>query len=435
VTDTPEVSSFWGRHEFANELYVLSRRSLFKVDSIGSVTNLGSVDTGIGSNTERAIIDDNGETMAIVIPGVASYFYDATNGLVQITDTIFQDFEAESGGVTSVVEIDGYFIWSTDVSIFQSSSVVTNMGQTFDALAFVQPFLKEDLIRVGKARGQLMAMGANTIKTFRNVATEPFAFVEVPGSTIEKGLAFRGGWIEFDNSFFFWGGGKNEKDAAWRGVGSGSVSKISTDAVDAIWRDATYASNSAIAYAWNGQLIIGFYNPPTPLFYNITASALKGQSVWFSTEFGDLVSPIKVYNKIISFGASGKIGYFDNERNSEYLEGGRTCIFAGKYLVGQGDHLFVDEIELLAETGVAQQVWDSSADSNPQVLLEYSKDEGRTWISKGSRSMGKLGAYNTNIQWNRLGRFNDRAIFRFTTTTDNRQAFTEMKITMENSFE
>lgn len=423
--------SFWGRHEFANELYVVDRATLFKISSTGVVTTIGAINTG--TTTERAIIDDNGETMAIVIPGVASYFYDTTNGLVQITDTIFQDFEAESGGVTSVVEVDGYFLWSTDVSIFQSSSVIDNKGQTFDALAFLQPFLKEDLIRVGTARGQLMAMSADTIKVYRNVATEPFAFLEVQGATIKKGLAFRGGWVEFDNSFFFWGGGANEKDAAWRGVGSGSVQKISTDAVDAIWRDATYASNSATAYAWDGQLIIGFYNPPTALFYNITASALKGQSVWFSTGGGNLTTPLKVYDKIMDFAGSGKIGYFDHDRNSEYLGTPRTCIFAGRYLEGSGDSFAVDEIELLAETGVAQVTWDAPANSNPQVLLEYSKDEGRTWVSKGERSMGKLGVYENKIKWNRLGRFYRSAIFRFTTVTDNRQAFTGMKITLEEA--
>lgn len=435
IPDNGGDRSPWGRHEFANELYVMDRLFFYKVDSAGVVTNLGAVDTGIGSNTERAIIDDNGETMSIVIPGVASYFYDATNGLVQITDPIFQDFEAQKGGVTSVVEVDGYFLFSTDVSIFQSSSVVVNKGQNFDALAFLEPFLKQDLIRVGKARGQLVAIGAETIKFFRNVATEPFAFLEVQGATIEKGIAFRGGWLTFDNSFFFWGGGLSEKYSVWRGVGSGSVQKISTDAVDAIWRDATYASNSATAYAWDGQLIIGFYNPPTALFYNITASALKGHPVWFSTLAGKLIPPLKVYNKIMDFGSSGKIGYFDHDTNNEYGGYVRTCIFAGRYLEGRGDNLSIGEVELLAETGVAKTNWDDpSADTNPQVLLEYSKDEGRTWISKGFRSMGKAGKYRTNVTWNRMGRFDDRAIFRFTTKTDNRQAFTGMKITLEEGY-
>jgi len=439
------VTGWWGRHEFNNELYVISNGGfLFKIDSAGVSTNLGAIDTGsfpLGTNTERAIIDDNGETMAIVIPGVSKYFYDATNGLVEITDAILLSMEALYGTVTSVVEVDGYFLWSTDTAIIQSSSVIVNMGQTFDALAFLQPFLKQDLIRVGRARGQLFACGAETIKVFRNVATEPFAFLEVKGATIEKGLAFRGGWLEFDNSFFFWGSGKNEKDAAWRGVGSGSVQKISTDAVDAIWRDATYNSNSATAYAWDGQLIIGFYNPPTALFYNITASALKGHPVWFSTEDGKLVTPIKVYDKIVSFGSQGRLGYFDQSTNHDATVAGigdplaRTCIFAGRYIQGQGDNLSVAEVELLAETGIAKTNWDDPvADTNPQVLMEYSKDEGRTWISKGSRSTGKSGQYKTNIRWRRLGRFDDRAIFRFTTTTNNRQAFTGMKVTLEEGY-
>jgi hypothetical protein len=425
--------SFWGFHEFQDEFYAVDRGYLFKISSAGVVTTIGAINTG--TTTERAIIDDNGDTMCIVIPGVASYFYDLTNGLVQITDSVFQTWEADAGSVTSVVEVDGYFVFSTDVRIFQSSLVISNLGQTFDALAYLEPFLKQKLIRVGKARGQLVACGAETIKFFRNVGTEPFAFLEVQGATIEKGIAFRGGWKAFDNSFFFWGSGQGEKNAAWRGVGSGSVQKISTDAVDAKWRDSTYSSNSSIAFSWDGQLIVGFYNPPTALFYNITASALKGHPVWFSsTTLTRLAAPIKVYDKIMIAGGSGSIFYFDQD-GSYKLMGSTTCIFAGRYLEGQGDNLSVAEIELLAETGVAKTNWDDPiADTNPQVQLEYSKDEGRTWVVKGSRSMGKSGKYKTNIRWHRLGRFDDRAIFRFTTTTDNRQAFTGMKIRLEEGY-
>lgn len=439
------ISTFRGRHEFGGLMYVIAgdggAATLFSISELGAVTQIGTtgfINSPLNSDNnlaDTAIIDDNGETMAIVIPGVASYFYDTTNGLVQITDSIFKDFEAESGGVTSVVEVDGYFLFSTNVSIFQSSLVTVNMGQTFAALAFLSPFLKQDLIRVGRARGQLFALGENTTKVFRNVATEPFAFLEVPGATIEKGITFRGGWVSFDNSFFLWGGGENETDAIWRGVGSGSVQKVSTDAIDDKLAEVRYSQSTAAAYSWNGQLVVGFDNSDASMFFNITASALKGQFVWFTDISGFTIPYLGIYGKIMTFRASGLIGEFDSSINSLVVGLTRTCIFAGRYLVGQGEHLFVDEIELLAETGVAQQVWDSPADSNPQVLLEYSKDAGRTWISKGSRSMGEYGKYNTLIRWNRLGRFNDKAIFRFTTTTNNRQAFTEMKITLEESFE
>lgn len=425
--------ALWGMHEFQGELFAVTKSALFKVNSAGISTNLGSIVAVTG--TERAIMDDNGETLCIVIPGEASYFYDTTNGLVQITDPIFQDFEAEAGGVTSVVEVDGYFLFSTDISIFQSSLVTVNQGQNFDALAFLSPFLKEDMIRVGKARGQLMAIGESTIKVYRNIATEPFAFQEVKGATIEKGIAFRGGWIEFDNTFFFWGGGKNEKNAAWRGTGSGSVTKISTDAVDAYWRDATYASNGSHAFSWDGQLFIGFVNPPRPMLYNITASALKGHPVWFRSNYTTLVSPVKVYDKIMFAEGQGLIGSLDADLNSQF-DGAiaNPCLFAGRYLEGHGDNLSVGEIELLVEAGLAQDTWDDPDSSNPQVLLEYSKDEGRTWTTKGSKPTGKSGKYNTNVKWWRMGRFDDRAIFRFSTETKNRQAYTGMKITLEEGY-
>ena len=437
------ISTFRGRHEFGGVMYVLagdgSTSRLFSVSSAGVVTQIpGTINNPLNpenSLADTAIIDDNGETMAIVIPGVSKYFYDTTNGLVEIIDPILLELETLYGPVTSVVEIDGSFLWSTDIRIIQSSLVVVNKGQTFDALATLQPFLKENLIRVGRARGQLFALGAKTTKVFRNVETEPFAYVEVRGATIEKGLAFRGGWIPFDNSFFFWGSGEGETDAIWRGVGSGSVTKISTDAIDAKLADARYSQSTATAYSWDGQLMVGFDNSDEAFLFNITASAIKGSLVWATDLEGFTIPLLGIYQKIMTFRALGEIGFFDDSINSSVAGGTRTCVFAGRYLEGRGDNLSVSEVELLAETGVAKTNWDDpSADTDPQVLLEYSKDEARTWISKGTRSMGKSGKYRTNIRWARLGRFDDRAIFRFTTTTDNRQAFTGMKIRLEEGY-
>ena len=147
----------------------------------------------------------------------------------------------------------------------------------------------------------------------------------------------------------------------------------------------------------------------------------------------NLNAPIKAYDRIIVFGGNGLVGYFDNSINCEFEQSARKCVFTGPYLQGRGDNLSVGEVELLAESGQAGVEWDSDS-FDPTVTLEYSRDEGRTWKSKGTRKTGRLGAYRTNAIWRRLGRFDDRAIFRFTSQHDSRQSFTGIKITYEEGY-
>ena len=45
---------------------------------------------------------------------------------------------------------------------------------------------------------------------------------------------------------------------------------------------------------------------------------------------------------------------------------------------------------------------------NPQAMLRYSDDGGRTWSSELWLSAGRQGAYKTRCKWNRLGQARDR---------------------------
>jgi len=50
---------------------------------------------------------------------------------------------------------------------------------------------------------------------------------------------------------------------------------------------------------------------------------------------------------------------------------------------------------------------------DPQILLDWSDDHGRTWSNQLSASMGKVGEYTKRVKWFRLGQSRDR-IFRIT---------------------
>ena len=63
--------------------------------------------------------------------------------------------------------------------------------------------------------------------------------------------------------------------------------------------------------------------------------------------------------------------------------------------------------EVYCETGVGLN---SGQGSDPQIMLQYSDDGGRTYSNELWRSLGVIGAYKTRAIWRRLGQFRSRQI-------------------------
>ena len=63
--------------------------------------------------------------------------------------------------------------------------------------------------------------------------------------------------------------------------------------------------------------------------------------------------------------------------------------------------------EVYCETGVGLN---SGQGSDPQIMMMYSDDGGRTWSNELWRSLGLIGQYKTRAIWRRLGQFRQRQI-------------------------
>jgi hypothetical protein len=64
------------------------------------------------------------------------------------------------------------------------------------------------------------------------------------------------------------------------------------------------------------------------------------------------------------------------------------------------DRLFFSSFELDMEPGLGITVGQGE---DPQVMLRFSDDGGKTWSNEMWRSAGKIGEYGKRIRWNRLG--------------------------------
>ena len=102
---------------------------------------------------------------------------------------------------------------------------------------------------------------------------------------------------------------------------------------------------------------------------------------------------------------SGTIYYLDETSGTDVAGLLIRRVRRAPALSVEGQRIFYSSLELCLESGL----WLSSGQgSDPQVILYYSNDGGKTFGSAGQRSAGAQGEYQTRVIWNRLGSARDR---------------------------
>ncbi len=414
-----------GFNVFNNELYVISGTRLYKITSSGSYADLGEI-TGTG----KVITSNNGINICIQVPGGSGYFYSTSSGLTEITDPDYQFQQAKAGGVTSVTYKNGYYVFTVFDEFFISSNVAIDGGISFDGLDFATAEVKpDDNVLCKTVKNELYIAGTDTIELFQISATAAFPFQRINGATIDKGVASRHSFIEFDNSFVFVGSGPNEAIAIWRGR-SGSASKISTAAIDHAIQQYT-SSQIEDVFSWtyteDGNFFVGFGFPDTTFVYDATTSAIQQRPVWHERRSNGsnwrVNHTMDVYSNIYTLDSiDGRIGLMNREIDNEYGND-ITRTFSGAYLYNQGLSFKIPAMELRTESGVATQTG-----TEPTVEALISTDGGRNFISLGSKSLGAYREYDKRQVWKRLGRVERDAVLRFTTTGNTTVNYTNLVV-------
>lgn len=68
------------------------------------------------------------------------------------------------------------------------------------------------------------------------------------------------------------------------------------------------------------------------------------------------------------------------------------------------------------------------ADLLNEVVLETSRDGGKTWSPQRGRTVGNDGEYKTRIVWRRNGRFDRTTVLRFSTKLAKRVAIGQLTL-------
>jgi hypothetical protein len=396
--------------------YMVQGDKLYKVVT-GSRALIGTI-----SGSGRLWMADNGTQLCILVTGGDGYIYNrSTDTLVTITDP---DFRA-NGNPTSVVFVDGYFVFTTDEKKFICSDL--NDGTSYNALDFGSASSSPDeTVACVVYRNQLFVAGGQTIEGFQNIGGADFPFQRT-GLFIQKGVYAPFSLVNTQDSFMFVGGGAGEAAAIWV-VSGNAPQKVSTNAIDSVLQDLTEDELESV-YAWtysqNGSYFVGFALPKTTFVYDFTSQKWHERRSYINSQLGAYrVSHIvRNDNEITAFDRyDGRVGVLDPDTHSEYSNN-IVRRFATMPFQNDQKALYIPSIELTVESGVG-----NSDDPDPVVVMDRSIN-GKTWTAPRPRPLGKVGDYKRRVIWRRNGRAARMEVFRF--TCSDKVKFVAMILTAE----
>ena len=370
-------------------LYAVSGTHLYSITTSGRTTLLGII-----SGNTRCSIEHNGNQLCIV-NGVNGYIYEVGVGLTQITDAAFYPSDR-------VVYLEKRFIFARKgTRQFFCSNAFD--GLNYDALFFSNSVTDpENIVTMIADHGEVWLFGNKGTEIWaynRNEADFPYSRID--GSFVERGCAAVHTPQKIDNSFYWLG----DDLSIYRADGY-KPTRISTHAIEL--KIKGYA-NIADAYA-NTFTEQGHY------FYEITFPGLAtwrydtSTGLWHEGQDGESgqyhASAYEFFNDSNVTGdyRNGNIYTLDM---TVYTDNGNTI-----YRTASSPHIHsgrvratMDRFEIDIASGEGLTV---DQGSDPQMMLMYSDDGGRTWSAERWANMGRIGEYTRKVVYRNLGMFYQR---------------------------
>tara|TARA_R110000744_G_scaffold56386_3_gene118965 strand:- start:3011 stop:4396 length:1386 start_codon:yes stop_codon:yes gene_type:complete len=372
-----------GIHFNKGRAFAVTPSKLYEIFANGTYVELGDVDF-IG----RVVMEDNG-IQIVMVDGFKGYSWDAqTNIVSQLTGDGWYPAK-------TVTYQDGYFIFERKDTgqFFISDLLSVNFDPLDAATAEGQP---DKLVAVLSDHREVFMFGTETIEVWYNSGAADFPFERNQGAFVEKGCAAPYSIAKKNNTIYFIGSDL----MVYQMVGYTPV-RISSHAVEEDLKDIELSDAFAYTYAEGGHL-----------FYMMTLPARN------KTWCFDISTGAWHLRRDYQFGRhrSNCHAFFDNKNLVGDFQSGRIYQLTQKYFSDDNEPLVREFIlptinngrefltmysfELDMSSGIGLTYGQGS---DPQAILNFSKDSGKTWSNDKFTSLGKIGEYLERVKWNRLG--------------------------------
>jgi hypothetical protein len=389
-------------------LFAISGNSFQHISAPNTVVGTGSLGTVVG-NASMA----TNSTQVVIADGTSGYLYNIN------THVFSTQVAAFPFGAQTVTNVSGFFVaeqpgtqqfWVSDF----------NDGSTWNSLAFASASSYSDqILAVDNLGGNLLTFSQLHMEFWQNSGLTPQPFTPILSAANEYGLAaiFSRAHV-LDNVIFL--AQTRQGTVTFVRVNGFTANPISTPDLDYIVNSLGTVSN-AVAFSY-GQDRHAFYQITFPTAGTGGRSFLYDLStdLWSEVQTGPSVNPVRhIANLSAYFG--GQVYVSDHYSNiiynfspTAYTDNGATTVreIVTRHILSAFNRIRVASLYLDMETGIGLQNAQGSA---PRIMLQYSKDNGRSWSAERWVSMGAVGQYLTRVVWRRFGSTRD-ATFRIRMT-------------------
>jgi hypothetical protein len=371
--------------------YVVSGQRLYSLTSAGVATDIGGAIAG------AAVVSmANNGTQVCIVNGINGYIWSLTSGFQVITDPNFYP-------ANTTTFFDNYFVFDkANTNFFFISNSLD--GTTYSGTDFAAAEVSSDyVLSIVNQQENLLIFGQKTIESWYDAGAVNFPFQRTGASTIERGCAALRTPIKEDNSVFFLG-----DDLMFYRLNGVQLLRVSTHAIEQAWQSYSTVSDAyTFSYTFEGHKFVNLVFPTANASWVLDIST----GYWHERESWDQNNNsfgrwrgnccLMAFGKILIGDAySGQIGYLDAGTFTEFGNTMRALMISPP-IHHERQRIYISTFELDVDSG---EGLNTGQGSDPQIMMDYSKDGGRTFINlQAWQSVGKIGAYLQRCRWFRLG--------------------------------
>lgn len=374
-------------------------QGLYSTNSDGATTRIGTipgVDKVIMASND-ARVDSVSKPQVAIVTELATYIYQ--DGA--LSALAFPDDEIPN----SVEYIDGYFIFSiTDGRFFWSG---INDGVSVDALDFATAEGDPDgLLRVIEVNRELFLMGPRSIEVWHNTGDATATFQRLPGAVVSIGLLTKMAACKLSGRLYFIDQHRMVRRTAQgyqsERISNHGVEKALADLADVsdleMWgyveQGHEFIVVACTGFTWVFDASINQWHERESYSYS------RWQARYYARQFG---------KHLVGGAYSGKLYELDNDAATE---DGEQCVTIIRLPVVSGfpDRGVIDRLDINMETGVGLSPAAPDRDENPEIMLRFSIDGGKTWKGGLRRALGAMSKSRTSISFTRLGQMDVQGV-------------------------
>lgn len=382
-------------------LYLVAYNQFQSVTSTGAVLASGS----LGSVTGLVSIAYS-PTQVVIADGAAGYLY--TPATLTFT-TIGASFP---NGAKTVTFVSSFFV-AEQPGTQQFWVSNSNDGSTWNALAFASASsFSDNILAVDNLLGNLILFCQQHTEFWQNIGAAPEPFAPILSAQNEYGLAAIFSRAHVDQSIIFLAQTREGQVQFVQLNGFNAVVISNPDLEYIINRYPTVLDAVALSYEQDRHKFYQVTFPTANQSFLFDCST----RLWSEVQTGSSVISSRHWANLSTYYA-GRTLFSDFATNqiytmspNQFTDNGQIIIreVITRHVLSNFNRIRISLLYLDMDVGVGLQ---TGQGSSPQIMLQYSKDNGRTWSAERWATLGPVGLYLTRVIWRRFGSTRD-ATFR-----------------------